>query len=194
MYLIICDNKPDKVVQECCRRERGKPLPDFIARCESRCIIRLTRKLVFRSPTIIYDGLVVLLSVPLEKMVSEVRVPGVFPVEIIADTPWELEPINDAMSFAASLLEGGVCEKGCAHMHNLQVLFFSSTLVGLMDTVSVKKWIMSWATFGCGGGGGGSRAGVPTGERFGGGPDMSDTSSSSSLIPSRLNSSSLGSS
>ena len=74
------------------------------------------------------------------------------------------------------------------------LLFFSLTLVGLMDTVSVKKWIMSWATFGCGGGGGGSRAGVPTGERFGGGPDMSDTSSSSSLIPSRLNSSSLGSS
>jgi len=78
-------------------------------------------------------------------------------------------------------------------MHNLQVLFVSSTLVGLMDTVSVKKWIMSWATLeptGCGG----LRAGVPTGERFGGRPDASDTSLSSSLIPSRLNSSSLGSS
>jgi len=78
-------------------------------------------------------------------------------------------------------------------MHNLQVLFISLTLVGLMDTVSVKKWIMSWATLeptGCGG----LRAGVLTGERFGGGPDMSDSSLSSSLIPSRLNSSSLGSS
>ena len=80
---------------------------------------------------------------PLEKMVSEVQVSGVFPVEIIVDTPWELEPINDAMLFAASLLEGSVCEKGYAHMYNLQVLFFSLTLVGLMDTVSVKKWIMS---------------------------------------------------
>jgi hypothetical protein len=134
----------------------------------------------------------------LEKMFSEVRVPGVFLVEIIADTPWELELINDAMSFAASWLEGGVAiRKGCAHMHNLHVLFFSSTLVGLMDTVSVKKWIMSWATLkptGCGGGG--SRAGVLTGERFGGGPDALDTSSSSSSspIPSRLNSSSLESS
>lgn len=82
-------------------------------------------------------------------------------------------------------------------MHNLQVLFFSSTLVGLMETVSVKKWIMSWATLkptGCGGGG--SRAGEPTGERCGGGPDVSDTSLSlsSSPILSRLNSSSLGSS
>ncbi len=108
MYLIICDNKLDKVVQECCRRERGELLPDSIARCESRCVIRLTRKFVFRSPTIIYDYLVVLLSVPLEKMLSEVRVPGVFLVEIIGNVPWELEPINDAMSFAASLLEGGV--------------------------------------------------------------------------------------
>lgn len=108
MYLIICDDKPDKVVQKRCRRERGEPLPDFIARCESRCVVRLTRKFVFRSPTVVYDCLVVLLSVPLEKMFSEVRVSGVFPVEIIADTPWELELINDAMSFAASLLEGGV--------------------------------------------------------------------------------------
>jgi hypothetical protein len=108
MYLIICDNKPDKVVQECCWREWGEPLPDFIVRCESRCVIRLTRKFVFRSPTIVYDCLVVLLSVPLEKMFSEVRASGVFPIEIIADTPWELELINNAMLFAASLLEGGV--------------------------------------------------------------------------------------
>ncbi len=57
---------------------------------------------------IIYDRLVVLLSVTLEKMLSEVRVPGVFLVEVIGNVPWELEPINDAMSFAASLLEGGV--------------------------------------------------------------------------------------
>lgn len=97
MYLIICDNEPDKVVQECCRRERGELLPDSIARCESRCVIRLTRKLVFRSPTIIYDCLVVLLSVPLDKMVSEVRGPGVFTVEIIADMLWELVLINDAI-------------------------------------------------------------------------------------------------
>ena len=77
-------------------------------------------------------------------------------------------------------------------MHNLQVLFVSLTLVGLIDSVSVKKWIMSWAILGPTGCGGGSRAGVPTGERSGGGPDASDTSSSSSPIPSRLNSSSLG--
>jgi len=106
MYLIICNNKPDKVVQECCRREQGELRPDFIKRIVSRCVI--PRKLVFRSPMIIYDCLVVLLSVTLEKMLLEVRVPGVFLVEVIGNVPWELEPINDAMSFAASLLEGGV--------------------------------------------------------------------------------------
>ncbi len=57
---------------------------------------------------IIYDRLIVLLSMPLEKMFSEVRVPSGVPIEIIGDLPWELELINDAMSFAASLLEGGV--------------------------------------------------------------------------------------
>jgi len=41
-------------------------------------------------------------------MLSEVRVPGVCLVEIIANRVWELELINDAISFAASLLEGGV--------------------------------------------------------------------------------------
>ena len=41
-------------------------------------------------------------------MLLEVRVPGAFLVEIIADTPWELELINNAISFAASLLEDGV--------------------------------------------------------------------------------------
>ncbi len=108
MYLIVCDNKPDKVVLECCRRERGELLPDSIARIVSRCVIRFPRKLVFRRPMIIYGHLVVLLSVPLEKMFLEVRVPSGVPVEIIGDLPWELELINDAMSFAASLLEGGV--------------------------------------------------------------------------------------
>jgi hypothetical protein len=41
-------------------------------------------------------------------MLSEVRGPGVYPVEIIRDPRFELEPINDAMLIAASLLEGGV--------------------------------------------------------------------------------------
>ena len=55
-----------------------------------------------------------------------------------------------------------------------------------MDSISVKKWFMSWATLEpscCGE----SRAGVATGgERFGTGPDASDTLSSSSPISSRL--------
>ena len=42
---------------------------------------------------IIYDCLVVLLSMTLEKMLLEIRVPSVFLVEIIGNVPWELEPI-----------------------------------------------------------------------------------------------------
>jgi hypothetical protein len=78
-------------------------------------------------------------------------------------------------------------------MHILQALCISLALAGLMDSISVKKWIMSWATLVPTGCGGGLWAGVSTGEQFGGGPDVSDTSSSSS-IPSRLNSSLLESS
>jgi hypothetical protein len=56
---------------------------------------------------VIYDRLVVLLSVPFEKMFSEVRARGAFLVEIIGDSPWHLQLVN-AIMFAASLLEGGV--------------------------------------------------------------------------------------
>ena len=105
MYLIIRDDKPSKVLHECCRRERGELLPDYIVRIVSRYVVRLCRKLVF--PTVIYDGLVVLLSVLFEKMFSEVRARGVFLVEIIGDSPWDLQLIN-AIMFAASLLEGGI--------------------------------------------------------------------------------------
>jgi len=70
MYLIICNNKPSKVLYKCCRREWGELLPDYIARIVSRYIIWLYQKLVF--PMVIYDGLVVLLSVLFEKMFSEV--------------------------------------------------------------------------------------------------------------------------
>jgi len=105
MYLIIHNNKLSKVLHECCQREQGELLPDYIARIVSRYVIQLCQKLVF--PMVIYNGLVILLSVLFEKMFLEVRAHSVFLVEIIGDSPWDLQLIN-AIMFAASLLEGSI--------------------------------------------------------------------------------------
>ena len=86
-------------------------MPDSIARIVSRCVIRLRRQLVFRIPTVFNDRLVILLSMQLEKVLSEVRGPGVWPVYIIGDILWDLPLIKDAVLFAAGLLEGGVATR-----------------------------------------------------------------------------------
>jgi hypothetical protein len=51
---------------------------------------------------------VVLFSMELEEVFSEVRARSVYPIEIVGDVPWDLELIVDPISLAVSLSGGGV--------------------------------------------------------------------------------------